>query len=89
MAPLSVSHPSDSEWRELRAISREAVQEAAFIGQADRHFRGFHLLAVRRGQMGRGLCQVDICIQAEGASSASDRAWDKVAVPFLATVNPL
>ena len=82
MAPTPVSHPSDVEWRELRAISREAVQEAAFLGHADRHFHGFHLLAVRRGPVGPLTCEVDISIEAEGVR-AGGRTWDKVAVPQL------
>ena len=48
MAPEPVSHPSDVEMRELRAISSDLICQAACVGYASSCFHGFRVAAVRQ-----------------------------------------
>ena len=48
MVPEPVSHPSDVEMRELRAISTDLICQAACVGYASSCFHGFRVAAVRQ-----------------------------------------
>ena len=67
MVPIPVSHPSDVEMRELRAISGDLVCRAACVGYASCSFHGYRLAAVRR--RGVQADHVDVVVKS-GAASA-------------------
>jgi len=70
MAPIPVSHPSDVEERELRAISKDLVTQAAFIGYASGRFHGFRVAAIRQiREVGTDACaRVDLHVEHDGAT---------------------
>ena len=47
MVPEPVSHPSDVEMRELRAISGDLICRAACVGYASSCFHGYRVAAIR------------------------------------------
>ena len=88
MVSNPVSHPSDVEMRELRAISDELVLEAALTGQASSCFRGYRVMAVRQ-QCAR-IPRVDLFVeQSGGLRQLLEHAWGTVTAPLFVTMNPL
>lgn len=59
-------HPSAVEVRELDAIARELLEQAACLGHAHSRFRGYSLLAVRTGFGGCRKTHVDLYFRQEG-----------------------
>jgi hypothetical protein len=78
MVPEPVSHPSDVEMRELRAISGDLICRAACVGYASSCFHGFRVAAIRAA--GADARRVDLFVEHVGG----------VGVPFVADacVNP-
>lgn len=88
MVPNPVSHPSDVEMRELRAISDEFVHEAAFTGHASSCFHGYRVMAVRmpceRDQ------RIDLFVEHEGSLlRVFEHTWGTVTAPSFVTMNPI
>lgn len=66
MVPEPVSHPSDVEMRELRAISGDLICQAACVGYASSCFHGFRVAAIRAA--GANAQRVDLFVERVGAS---------------------
>jgi hypothetical protein len=80
MVPSPVSHPSDVEVRELRAISADVINEAACTGYASLSFHGYRVAAIRED--GAVTRRIDVLIEHEGSS---DRFRESASAPTSST----
>jgi hypothetical protein len=71
MIPNPVSHPSDVEMSELRAISADLIVEAACAGYASARFHGVRIAAVRLA-CGSELPHIDLFVEYDGVAGHRD-----------------
>ena len=67
MVPEPVSHPSDVEMREMRAISSDLICQAACVGYASGCFHGLRVAAIRA--VGSNARHVNLFVEHVGASA--------------------
>lgn len=89
MTPNPVSHPSDVELRELRALCVDLVDQARFLGRAIGRFHGYTLKVLCHGFA--PCVQLELHVQLDGPpSQLVEHTWGMVAASQFATaMNPL